>query len=137
MSWRSHAPTQRTQQCRHGAMCRCGALPPTCAWPDAAAALQRPLPQSYSRCLAQMHKHLLHTGAAAQKRTSHCVPYPTWPHPTQTRPAPQADEGVVCRQDQRFRDVYNVDSCDVVITGIFHQARLLLLGCEGVQQPAS
>lgn len=27
----------------------------------------------------------------------------------------------MCRQDQRFRDMYNVDSCDVVITGIFHQ----------------
>lgn len=86
-----------------------------------------------------MHKHLLHAGAAAQKRTSR-VPHPTWPHPTQPRPAPQADEGVVCRQDQRFRDVYNVDSCDVVITGIFHQARLLPPGC-GVcisqRQPAS
>lgn len=35
----------------------------------------------------------------------------------------QADEGVVCRQDQRFRDAYDVDSCDVIITGIFHQVR--------------
>ncbi|PRW45111.1 glycosyl transferase group 1 [Chlorella sorokiniana] len=41
----------------------------------------------------------------------------------------QADEGVVCRQDQRFRDVYNVDSCDVVITGIFHQVPEWLTSC--------
>jgi hypothetical protein len=33
------------------------------------------------------------------------------------------DADVVCRAGQRFRDVYDVDDCDVVVTGIFHQAR--------------
>lgn len=42
------------------------------------------------------------------------------------RPAPllcaaQVDEDVVCGLNQRFRDCYDVDSCDVVVTGIFHQ----------------
>jgi hypothetical protein len=31
------------------------------------------------------------------------------------------DADVVCRAGQRFRDVYDVDDCDVVVTGIFHQ----------------
>lgn len=28
---------------------------------------------------------------------------------------------MVCGLSQRFRDCYDVDSCDVVVTGIFHQ----------------
>ncbi|KAI3426406.1 hypothetical protein D9Q98_008776 [Chlorella vulgaris] len=38
------------------------------------------------------------------------------------------DADVVCRLNQRFRDVYDVDSCDVVVTGIFHQVPEWLVG---------
>lgn len=33
----------------------------------------------------------------------------------------QVDVDVVVRLDQRFRDCYDVDSCDAIVTGIFHQ----------------
>ncbi|KAL4448235.1 hypothetical protein ABPG75_005454 [Micractinium tetrahymenae] len=33
----------------------------------------------------------------------------------------QVDEDIVCGLNQRFRDCYDVDSCDVIMTGIFHQ----------------
>lgn len=46
------------------------------------------------------------------------------PHATVCAPAPlQVDVDVVCRQTERFRDCYDIDSCDVVVTGIFHQVR--------------
>jgi acetolactate synthase regulatory subunit len=49
------------------------------------------------------------------------------------------DADVVCRLNQRFRDVYDVDSCDVVVTGIFHQVCLLpacLPACLPARPPA-
>ncbi len=44
--------------------------------------------------------------------------------------AAQVDEDVVCGLNQRFRDCYDVDSCDVVVTGIFHQ-----VGTAGREPP--
>lgn len=55
--------------------------------------------------------------AAASCRAFPCV------FTTGIRITLQVDEDVVCGLNQRFRDCYDVDSCDVVVTGIFHQAR--------------